>query len=62
MGYLKQKVYSQPVQNLSKLKERITNHVSLIEQETLERAFLKLEKRLLLIQANDGTRIEQLIE
>jgi len=60
-GYLKQKVYSSPVKDLNELRERISDHVQLIESETLDRVFLNIEKRLMLIKERGGTHIEQLL-
>lgn len=60
-GYLKQKVYKTPVKDLNQLCRRITEHVQLIEPETLKSVFSNIQKRLLLIQQNGGAHIEQLL-
>ena len=49
------------MKDLNELKERITDHVQLIEPETCNRVFSNIEKRLLLIKERGGTHIEQLI-
>ena len=60
-GYLKQKVYSKPVKDLEELRQRIKDHVQLIESDTLESTFFNIEKRLLLIKETGGGHIEQLL-
>lgn len=60
-GYLKQKVYSKPIKDLDELRQRITDHVQLIEPEILESTFLNIEKRLVLVQENNGAHFEQLL-
>jgi len=58
---LKQKVYSKPIKDLDELRQRITDHVQLIEPEILESTFLNIEKRLVLVQENNGAHFEQLL-
>jgi hypothetical protein len=60
-GYLKQKIYSKPVKDLSELRQRITDHIQLIEPETINSNFLNIKKRLLLIKETGGAHIEQLL-
>ena len=60
-GYLKQKVFSEPLKNLAELRQRITDHVQLIEMSTLKKCFLNIEKRLELVLENGGAHIEHLI-
>lgn len=60
-GYLKQKVFKTPVKDLTELRQRITEQIQLIEPDTLKSVFLNIEKRLVLIQENNGAHIEQLL-
>ena len=60
-GYLKQKVYSKPINNLNHLRQRITEEIQLIEPEILTSVFLNFEKRLTLVIENNGHHIEQII-
>lgn len=60
-GYLKQKVYSTPIPNMTVLKQRITEYIQLIEPDVLESVFVNLVKRLELVKEQNGRHIEQLL-
>ena len=61
-GYVKQRVYSTPVPNMSELKSRITESIQLIEPDILQSVFQNLEKRLHLVIENNGKHIEHLLK
>jgi hypothetical protein len=60
-GYLKQKVFSEPLKDLEDLRNRITYYVNLIDENTLNRVFSNIEKRLILVQETGGAHIEQFL-
>ena len=43
-GYVKQKVYQQPIKDVDDLKQKITNTIESISQETCNNVFAKLKK------------------
>jgi hypothetical protein len=60
-GYVKQKVYQEPIANLEDLREKITNTINSIQQQTIKNAFKEVSKRLILIQQHNGAHIEQFL-
>ena len=60
-GYVKQKVYQQPIKDVDDLKQKIMNAIELISQETCNNVFSEFKKRLLLVQEQNGAHIEQLL-
>jgi hypothetical protein len=60
-GYVKQKVYQEPIANLEDLREKITNTINSIQQQTIKNDFQEVSKRLILIQQHNGAHIEQFL-
>ena len=58
-GYVKDKVFRTPVQNVTQLKRRITQAIRSVTQEMLQNVWRNLENRLNAIIRENGRHIEQ---
>ena len=60
-GYAKQKVYQQKITDIADLKQKITNEIRSISQDTCRRVFSEIQKRMILVKKQNGAYIEQLL-
>ena len=60
LGYVKDKVYSEPIESLDHLKTRITDAIQLIEPDTLTKVWRNAEMRINYMIRQGGGHIEQL--
>ena len=61
MGYAKQKVYQQKITDIADLKQKITNEIRSISQDTCRRVFSNIQKRMIFVKEQNETHIEQLL-
>ena len=59
-GYVKDRVYQTPVQDLVTLRERIVEAIQAIDVDMLQRVWMEMEYRLDLLRATNGAHVEVL--
>jgi hypothetical protein len=57
-GYVKDVVYRMKVQDITKLKQRITDAIATIDEGMLQRTWQEIEYRLDALRATNGAHIE----
>ena len=57
-GYVKDKVFSTPVPDITHLKARITDAFATITEDTLENTWREIDYRLDVLRATKGARVE----
>ena len=59
-GYVKDRVYQTPVQDLVTLRERIVEAIQAIDVDMLQRVWMEMEYRLDILRATNGAHVEVL--
>ena len=59
-GYVKDRVYQTPVQDLVTLRERIVEAIQAIDVDMLQRVWMEMEYRLDILRATNGAHVELL--
>ena len=59
-GYVKDRVYQTPVQDLVTLRERIVQAIQAIDVDMLQRVWMEMEYRLDILRATNGAHVEVL--
>ena len=57
-GYVKDKVFSTPVPDITNLKARITDAFATITEDTLENTWREIDYRLDVLRATKGAHVE----
>jgi len=58
LGYVKDKVFSTPVPDITNLKARITNAFATMPENMLKNTWREMDDRLDVLRATKGTHIE----
>ena len=59
-GYVKDRVYQTPVQDLVTLRERIVEAIQAVDVDMLQRVWMEMEYRLDILRATNGAHVEVL--
>ena len=61
MGYIKNKVYGEPLRTMAELKTKIHQSIQIIDQETLKKVFKNMKTRLNFVIREQGRQFEHLM-